>query len=614
MTASDPARVASPGDRTVVRTARSPAAALVAVAAVPVGLAVAAVVRWCWALITNAGRGLDVSDEAYYLISIAHPADTTATNTDFGFYWHRLLWLVGGRLSSLRIAGLIVLLVTCALAAAAAVGVGPAGGSPSRRGRVAALGAGSALVAATALVYYGTWLPTPSYNLLNLVLLLLVAACLITGAQALARGRVPLTLRAGAGIIRLWPFAALGALLTIGATVKLTSHLAAAAVGGACLTVVAGRRIVVVVGAALAGAGIGLVVHWGLFAGSPVADVRRMVRSGQAWGRLGSHPADRVWQPDFLAGTVAPWLGAVALAVVVLAVGRRFVPSPAVRTGVFLALAAVAFVVMGKARPHGGPLWVSNDTGWWWLRTATLALVGTTALAPRRDRLLAVGPAVALLALAATAGTSNGLVRQLGVSAGLLGLGVLVQAALVGAMTERWPRRALATAPAALFFVLAAVTSIGVARDARADPYRLVGPLTTSTERVELGPFGAVRVAPGTAAYVEGLQALAGELTETQRRCLVDLTGGTPLASLALGARPAGATWLLGGYRGSAAAADYWLSLDDCTRGPIALLEAPDGRRSIPRPAWLADRELRPVGRVEFHGYLDETQVLFVAD
>lgn len=134
-----------------------------------------------------------------------------------------------------------------------------------------------------------------------------------------------------------------------------------------------------------------------------------------------------------------------------------------------------------------------------------------------------------------------------------------------------------------------------------------------SDQPVYLGDLGTLSMPAGTSSYVSQLQSLAGRLSDDQRRCLVNLTGGTPIAALALDARPAGFPWLLGGYPGSAEAASYWLAGDECVDGRFALLEAPGGERSIQRPTSFAGREFRVVGEVRFDGYLVETQVLSVA-
>jgi hypothetical protein len=437
---------------------------------------------------------------------------------------------------------------------------------------------------------------------------LLVSARSMTGPSAIAR---PSTSRAW--LRPNWSLVALGALLVMSAAVKASSALAALFVCVVCLVVVGGRRLGSAVLALAAGAAIGMLLHWGLIAEPPWRDLRRLWRGAEVLRRLDSHDADAVWQIDFVRSTVVPW--AVGLTVVggLIWLAWKWVVSIVVRTVAMGGLAIVAAGLLWSDRPRGGPLAVSDATGWWWIRMGAVALVATTALAPRASRLLAVGPAVAALALAASIGSNAGLVRQTGVFAGLTAVGVLAQAAVATDHRRGWWEGFGPLVPVSVYFLVASLASFGMVDGALATPYRLAGSLEESTRRVELGSFGSVWVTPATETYIATLQALSAELSDAQRACLVDLSGGTPLAAIALGARPAGAAWLIGGYDGSAAAAEYWLSLEDCTTGPIALLEAPGGRRAIPRPAWLAGRELRVVGEVPFDGYQTERQVLSVA-
>jgi hypothetical protein len=581
---------------------------------ITVGLAAVAATQWTRALFVYSGRGLDVSDEGYYLLSASQPSAVMATASDFGFYLRPLLWLSGGSLSRFRVAGVALVLVACVGAAAAVTTKLVGERNVSKPQRVGAVLGTTALVSATSLTYYGPWIPTPSYNLLNLVLMLLVAGCLIVGSHGLDRLRRAESALHGLEWRELWPLVSLGALLVVGSTIKTSSYLAATLVCAVCIALVAGRHRLRAGCAVLVGGIAGLVVHWGAVAGAPASDLRRLRRGVEALGRLKSHSASQVWENDFLIATVAPWFAALALGAVLIGVTWRRVLAPVARSSVVLPPATLAMVLLWGERPRGGVHLLSDSTGWWWVRMGAITLVSVTALAPRWSRLLIVGPSVALLGVAASVGSNVGVVRQIGMSAGLIGLGVLTQAVTVVAMSSLSHVRSVAVVPAALFFVLASVSSWGVLDDALLDPYRLRGPLAASSQRIELGRFGAVTVTPQVASYIQGLQALSGQLSDDERQCLINLTGGTPIAAVALDARPAGFAWLLGGYEGSAGAAEYWLSLDDCIAGPIALLEAPGGARSISRPSALSERSFRVVGEVvAFNGDEDEIQVLSVA-
>ena len=164
------------------------------------------------------------------------------------------------------------------------------------------------------------------------------------------------------------------------------------------------------------------------------------------------------------------------------------------------------------------------------------------------------------------------------------------------------------------FFALAGAASWILVGGAVEDPYRLGEPLSDNTVVTDVPGLGTLRLDRDDAIYVTDLRALAARTDPVALDCLVNLTGGTPGATFALGARPAGFPWLPGGYPGSQAMAEYVLDRTECLAGPVALLEAPDGARAIERPAVLADREFVVVGEVRYEGYLSETQVLSVSE
>ena len=51
-----------------------------------------------------------------------------------------------------------------------------------------------------------------------------------------------------------------------------------------------------------------------------------------------------------------------------------------------------------------------------------------------------------------------------------------------------------------------------------------------------------------------------------------------------------------------------------CSTGRVLLVESVGGERAIPRPAVLRNRREQILGQVEFHGYLDEVQVVSVLE
>jgi hypothetical protein len=119
-----------------------------------------------WSIVAwGLGRGIDLTDEGYYLNSISLPFLYKATYTQFGFVLHPIYVLVGGDLILLRLAGLLPLTL------AAAFFVSTFSRSPLIRpplpktARLVLTVGGSCAV----LLEYFPWTPTPNYNLLNLL-------------------------------------------------------------------------------------------------------------------------------------------------------------------------------------------------------------------------------------------------------------------------------------------------------------------------------------------------------------------------------------------------------------------------------------------------------------
>jgi len=170
-------------------------------------------------VIAGANRGFDLTDEAYYVLSIEAPAAYRMTSTLFGYALHPLHVLLGGSVTALRIVGLAVLAACGAAAAGSFLTLRrtPDEALPALS-RAAVVAAGAALPA----LYYGFWLPTPSYNLLVLAAALLLLPAIVLLADRTRGPSLPAALAALAGLIAAMakpPAAAAFAALYLAATV-----------------------------------------------------------------------------------------------------------------------------------------------------------------------------------------------------------------------------------------------------------------------------------------------------------------------------------------------------------------------------------------------------------
>jgi hypothetical protein len=148
-------------------------------------------------------------------------------------------------------------------------------------------------------------------------------------------------------------------------------------------------------------------------------------------------------------------------------------------------------------------------------------------------------------------------------------------------------------------------------------PYRL--PSKISDQVIECSFYnssGSLFVDSPTAGYINGLKRIAQKSGWEPGTPLIDLTGGSPGATLILGGRTIGTPWLLGGHPGSTEFAKKVIE-----KIPMALqkaawvLTAPQGKRSLPDKL-LVEIGLKfpekyiPVGKVKT-GHRNEIQILW---
>src|SRR5688572_25888085 len=143
-------------NRAGVAHARSGA---VVVAGLACAVLTAAALAW---LLGLASRGLELTDEGYYLAWLADPRRFDASASQFGFVYHGLYQLLDGNVVALR---RVNLLGTWALAWWMFCVLLARRDEPSAPAGVRLLFATTcAGLATSALIVFWTWLVTPSYN------------------------------------------------------------------------------------------------------------------------------------------------------------------------------------------------------------------------------------------------------------------------------------------------------------------------------------------------------------------------------------------------------------------------------------------------------------------
>jgi len=117
-------------------------------------------------------RGIDLTDEGYYLNSISTPFLYKATYSQFGFLLHPIYILVGGDLILLRLAGLLPLTLAAVFFVSTFLRFPLIHPPLPKTARLVLTVGGSCAV----LLAYAQWIPTPNYNLLNLFGALIIFA------------------------------------------------------------------------------------------------------------------------------------------------------------------------------------------------------------------------------------------------------------------------------------------------------------------------------------------------------------------------------------------------------------------------------------------------------
>jgi hypothetical protein len=503
------------------------------------------------AIVGVAGRGFDLTDEAYYVLSMQEPAAYRMTSTLFGYALRPAYLLFGGSIAALRIFGVVVLAALAAFAVGLILRSHRAAGGPTTQAALVA--AGAALPA----MYYGFWLPTPSYNWLVLAAGLILLPAILLVAERDRGPALPAALAALAGLIAVLakpPTAAAYGIIFLAAVVLLTREP---------------RRI----GRQLAGTAA--------FTAAGLAALAVVLPLETVWaqtrGYIEMHgaapPAGRGPLGDLLAFLAHPRGWPVAAALVAIGLATR----PERRTGGIIwgraaAALAIAAAGAGTILAVAFPVYPALGPGMAAVAYAAIAL----ALVGGADRRLCLALALAtLLPWAAALGSTNDLPSQTTFCAGIFGL-----IALVATRSVR-PAGSV-TALVALALVLITGTAIG---SGLGKPYRLAAPVWRQTEPVEIGAYGErLSVDRRTAAFVSPFREAARRAGFCAGEPVIDLTGELPGMAVILGGRTPGLPWLFGGYAFSEKLATWALSGVDAQARARAWLVVGEGRIAFSTP------------------------------
>jgi hypothetical protein len=500
-------------------------------------------------LLWSLPRGLDLTDEGYYLTEIAHPGDSTATALLFGWAWHPFYEATGGSVAGLRLVGFALVALFSAALTLAVLRLAPSRPGSSR------LSAACVCLVAMALAFLPlSSIPaTPSYN--TLAWLGMAAAAL--GCALAWSGRRPLLGGMLVGLAGAAAAAKPTTALVLAVAVLLTTPWRRTGIRPvlAAITVLAACFVALVSTAPGHLGGLADVVQRGVEATVGHADlVRRdpylrsmQVLAGVVLATMAGAAAGRVAKHRPLPGAT---LGAVSVGVAVASLWRWWHVGMTSTIDVLLPTAALtSFGVLGVLA----------------LATRVRSRGRSTHLDPVHVRLTIL---LTLLPVAYGFGTNNNLWSWMGQTAVFWFLAILLLMGATGAV-------------AAAAGGLAAYTALVSAVITPLDPYRN-GPLT-QTRATQVSLAGAtVRLPADDAQVATEMLAVGERLGVTRETRVLDLTGASPGTVWAWGARPLASGWLIGGYPESLEAARTSIEPARCDLGRALVLWAPDQMRAIP--------------------------------
>jgi hypothetical protein len=532
-------------------------------------------------LLSSSNSGFDLTDEGSYLNWMSNPWPYKVSDTQFGYIYYPVFWLLAGNVSVLRQVNiLITTLLAFAVCIALIQKVWPKRTSTSRITEQRLVGLAFAL-SVSCLVYIPWGLVTPNYNSLALQSLLVAALGIV-----LAKSEVsPMSIIG-------WVLVGVGGWLALMA--KPTTAVALSMIAGLYLLSTKFRLHLLSLSAATA---VLLVIMsaYGID-GSITGFVNRLVTVAQEETIIG--PINYL---DML------YRGSLSLTVQEVVASSVFIF--ALSLAIFMGLSErtppkIGWAMLTITMALGGPLLcvlfysgagdfaiTGNQLEQVWgfrgfLFAAAIPIgTGLGCIPAIRSGLMksqmltnfALALCFATFPYAFALGTTNNYWMTMG-AAGFFW--VLVAVIILGSLSkDPINLRSLAALAAGAELVTIALVLVSLEY-----PYRQPQPLRLNEDLITLKPTGAsLVVASSFSDYIKALQKLSYDNGFRIGDPMIDLTGASPGALFALGARSIGYPWLNGGYQSSANFAAARLDQVPCEELSQAwLLIEPSGPRKLP--------------------------------
>ena len=573
-------------------------------------------------------HGFDITDESFYLLWARQPDRVLASSTQFGFYTRLLYLLSGENIALFRMSGVVALLGATAFFSfslkrywMSLADISPANFVGWQE---------SLLILNASLVYYASWLITPSYNWLALVSTTLCGAGLLRFTSLVGQDK-----REKTG--ELWSIAnalLVGASGGLAFMAKPTTAFVLALVTLFWILVHRQENRKKFLGTALVSAGALILFHAVVFNGGILYFYKELSDGVRLAGMLGAgHSVAKIFSQAFKDVQAVPtfilslfdrwWLVVLSVAFCALSWNvrhNRLVSSLCLLTSVLLSFFGMIWFHLWER-----DYWSRSLMGWSGVALLSVLLAcalfvklswrkkqGKISMLPFRA-LVGLCFFIVMLAISYAFGSANGLVRQMSGAYVFFVSGAVYIAFWMDLYIERNIFRN--------FVSVAVIASVLVVLNKGIEkPYRLLSRLSDQNEAVSLlSGRGYLKVDHSTAEYINKLKQIARKVDWIPGTTLIDLTGGSPGATLILDAKIVGFPWLAGGYKGSRAFVTSVLELvPEEERCSAWVLTAPQGRRMNTTDI-LLDLNLKfpdnykAVGKVRT-GHRNELQVLWKPD
>jgi hypothetical protein len=495
-----------------------------------------------------APRGFEFTDESYYYHNFLHWREFTGTVTFFGAYFEWPFRAMGMSIAGSRILTLLLVLASGAVLmhqvlrfslSKLAGGAGDDGNIPHVWWYLVA-------PMASAMMYFGylSTLRAPSYNLLSLCSMALSTACLLHTLEQQARGRSSLAAPLLYGV-------ALGACFLSKATTSLVLVLGHTLFFVAVNRSWAWKRLLEIFFLVVAGFAVNFVVLTVQFPGwlPSLREGIEIMRMRGGYGAL--ELLNRVrWDIQHALISGGAWL---LLFGVLFAVVRRKLGADSRGAISLLSLVLVGASMAVVTGERDTRLWLfamaATSLGLW-----SLELLGRPGRTARNDRTeLALMALLLFLPVAFSFGTNMSVLTHSAIAA------VFAYCAVYLRLYRLWHQGMLTHSALAASVSLLCVPALAAQVLALTDvgyTYRQLSPLGEQHVPVALGtPATVLRVDPRTEKSLKDISAMVQTAGFKPGQDVLDFTGDGPGFIYAVGAKPLGSPWMIGGYSGSGATA-----------------------------------------------------------